>query len=190
MVQAILAGRKTQTRRVVKPQPPKDYDYNGTDTDNSSGKPVFYAGWEGDKFHNVACPYGKVGDVLWVRETWQETTFLHPSDENYGYIYKASEDGKEWESNDESWTWKPSIHMPKAACRLFLEITSIRVERLHEISDNDAKAEGVKADLFTDHPKGVFYTAFMELWQSINGEQSWNDNPWVWVIEFKKIDKP
>lgn len=156
------------------------------------------------------CPYGHVGDVLWVRETWQLSTWLHPSDENYGYIYKASDNGQEWESNDEQWKWKPSIFMPRKACRLRLQITDIRVERLQDITEEYARAEGL-ARISKDGGRTWKYgipdtdglpgtddngwewrewntspvSAFKTLWGKINGP-GWDANPYVWVISFKK----
>jgi hypothetical protein len=174
MVQAILAGRKTQTRRVVKPQPTYSKGMVG---------PVWWIGDENSK--EIKCPYGQSGDVLWVRETWQETTWLHPSNDEYGYIYKASENGREWAANDESWTWKPSIYMPKDACRIFLRITNVRVERLQDISAADCYKEGACSPT-SSTPK----LAWQLLWQSINGPESWNTNPFVWVVEFERIEKP
>ena len=181
MVQAILDGRKTQTRRVVK-GPVMKLDYVIATT--------------------VPCPYGQPGDVLWVRETWAHTSQLNinPEDENYGYVYKA--DGQPWEDY-EGWKWKPSIHMPREAARMFLRIKAVRVERLQEISEEDALAEGIgrinvrltNYDLaYRDyiHP-GVFFRvplwSFKSLWESINGPESWQANPWVWVVEFERITK-
>jgi hypothetical protein len=186
MVQAILAGRKTQTRRVVKPQPLHDISkteifVSGSRWGSRSEKQPdgSYSIW------NTKCPYGQPGDVLWVRETWQETTWLHPSNDEYGYIYKASENGREWAANDESWTWKPSIYMPKDACRIFLRITNVRVERLQDISAADCYKEGACSPT-SSTPK----LAWQLLWQSINGPESWNTNPFVWVVEFERIEKP
>jgi hypothetical protein len=179
MVKAILSGSKVQTRRVVNPQPPADYDYLGTDTDRSSGESIFYACWEGHEFHNVKCPYGQVDDILWVRESYSEAyTF---EGEFARYLYKTD--------NIESLeNWKPGIFMTKQACRLFLKIKDIRVERLHEISRGDAMAEGCP---FPNIAKETYPTIwFQSLWKSISGEASWNDNPWVWVIEFERIEKP
>lgn len=169
MVQAILAGRKTQTRRILKQQDIRIHSIEG---------------WPASSTGEVKCPYGQVGDVLWVRETW---------DFGYPYAYKA--DGALPITK-----WRPSIHMPKAACRLFLRITNVRVERLQDISEEDAIAEGVSR-----YPKSPIYgyknylhedmycltavDSFRTLWHSINGEQSWNDNPWVWVVEFERIEK-
>ena len=140
------------------------------------------------------CRYGKVGDVLWVRES-----FYLPVSELFkgNYFYKALV--------NQIWLfkWKPSIHMPKKAARLFLRIKDIRVERLWDISEEDSKKEGV---LFSTIHGIVEYKnymskigetfpvfaklSFMSLWESINGNASLELNPWVWVIEFEKIEKP
>ena len=200
MVQAIIEGRKTQTRRVIKPQHlPVEVAPN-----------EFIA-------NRALCPYGQVGDILWVRESWQHTRILNinPQDENYGYVYRASENGIDFQNNIEGWTWKPSLLMPKDACRLFLKITDVRVENLQSIGEKDAKAEGV--DYSYDELEGYSYKnyapkpngnrklntrfsnlawfnspidSFKSLWFSINGEQSWNENPWVWVITFERTEKP
>lgn len=160
MVQAILKGQKWQTRRVVK-------------------DPLAISLAEAGHYNNVLtlCNRRPV-DVLWVRETWQHTKVLnlHPTDENYGYVYRA--DGQPWEDY-EGWSWKPSIFMPKEACRIFLKVTNVRVERLQLISEADARAEGVDS-----------VDSFFALWQKINGTESLAANPWVWVYEFEVIPKP
>src|SRR5690606_25026856 len=94
----------------------------------------------------------KIGDVLWVRETWQKTTFLHPLYDEYGHIYKASENGRKWAESDEGWIWKPSIFMPKEACRLFLKVTNVRAERLQDITDADIVDEGISATVSSTNP--------------------------------------
>jgi hypothetical protein len=105
-------------------------------------------------------------------------------------VYRASEKGKDWEENDEGWTWKPSIHMPKESARIFLRVTSVRIERVQDISEADAYAEGMSPQLSGEcggvepDPIGEFYF----LWQTMYN--NWNDNPWVWVIEFERIEKP
>lgn len=165
MVQAILEGSKTQTRRVVN-QPARKIFYN-TKTKQ----------FEGESGRIVKCPYGQVGDVLWVRES-----FTFNTDVQSAPIFKADSKIPKFIK------WKPSIHMPKEACRLFLRIKDIRVERLQDISRGDAMAEGCP---FPNIAKETFPTKwFRELWIKINGEQSWNDNPFVWVIEFERIEKP
>lgn len=186
MVQAILAGRKTQTRRIVKQK-----------------------SFKGEGVHVNNCPYGQIGDQLWVRETFTQgydMTLLEGEGDDMNavsIIYKA--DGKELyrecpEEIAENWgdwscdgegdpVFKPSIHMPRWASRILLEITDIRVERLNDISEADAKAEGCcygkgggVPDLAVS-PEDHFPT----LWESINGTDSWAANPWVWVVEFKVV---
>jgi|LakMenE18May11ns_1017448.scaffolds.fasta_scaffold9726959_2 hypothetical protein len=198
MVKAILEGGKTQTRRIVK-----------TNATQIQWQPIVLNGYGGfcDEHGNPVKPKYSIGDVLWVRETWQVTDFLHISDDNWGYIYKASENGEDWESNSEDWKWKPSIFMPKEACRLFLEVTDIRVERLQDILEEDAIAEGIGSwveERLKSKPthyelyyreKGDESTysscpivSYQSLWQKINGKESWDENPFVWVIEFKKLE--
>jgi hypothetical protein len=166
MVQAILEGRKSQTRRIIKPQPPND---------------VY------PMLHGIEPKY-RIGDVLWIRETWQHTNNIGIclDDPNSGYIYKASENGKDWEENMEGWQWKPSIFMPKEACRIRLRVTNIGVEKLQDISEEDAINEGIKWTKFSSnaHSPIVLYKS---LWESINGKDSWDLNPWVFVIHFEKI---
>lgn len=175
MVQNILDGRKTQTRRVA-----KEFE----SFENMDKLLARFPNQEG-------CPYGKPSDILWVRETWAKS--------NKGtVIFRADatdETGQRWHSiakgdpNNEV-KWKPSIHMPLAAARIFLRIKSVRVERLQEISEADAIAEGV-----TDFGKQEFHPiwtakkAFKSIWQSINGPESWDANPWVWVVEFERISR-
>jgi DNA-directed RNA polymerase subunit H (RpoH/RPB5) len=209
MVQAILDGRKTQTRRVVKPQPytvrkgkawQKDYvtvwsddffEIVTTDKHPETGQQIVKP---------IKCPYGQAGDVLWVRETWAHTSQLNINSEdvNYGYVYKA--DGQPWEDY-EGWRWRPSIHMPREAARLFLRITNVRVERLQEISEEDAINEGVERKHGNaleiqwkcyGNDNAAFFSpsySFRTLWQSINGPESWEANPWVWVVEFERISR-
>lgn len=187
MVQAILQGRKTQTRRVVNAAP-SAWGFNVVS--NNIGEIVQVlnidaneSSWKEDGSEWVLrCPYGKIGDVLWVRETWAKNSdgwYIHKA--SFGFNHK----------------WKPSIHMPKEACRLKLRIMNIRVERLQSISNQDAVAEGIvqtsAADCYLNPMRTDNFCfedakgAFKNLWGKINGEQSWNDNPWVWVIEFEKI---
>jgi hypothetical protein len=198
MVRAILAGEKTQTRRVVKPQPcgseeemwsPHSYGPVHLVRDGEfvmrNGEPV-EIGWgasnrDGDSA--FVCPYGKPGDRLWVRETFTV---------GEGYIYRA-----EWEENCPNVSlqglWNPPIFMPRAASRITLEITVVRVERLKSISEGDAKAEGSLGMYFkvgTARKEEHFATAkeaFEHLWKSINGPTSWDLNPWVWVVEFRRL---
>jgi len=172
MVRAILNGRKTQTRSVAK-------EFDGKQVDAIVQR---YPNQRG-------CPYGEVGDRLWVRETWAETeqSGVHPIDSQY--IYRATD--ADW-STLEGWKWKPSILMPRDACRIELEITGIRVERLNEISEADAKAEGCTGDCPIDHIPTYLAAPlsyeYAQLWESINGYGSWAKNPFVWVIEFKRVE--
>ncbi len=153
MVRAILEGRKTQTRRVWKRPELRKAD------------------WEiGDS--SIACPYGEVGDRLWVRETWcggQHGMPVH---------YKAS-----WTEHEYGPAWKPSIHMPRKYSRITLEITGVRVERVQDMSVEDAINEGI--GLSSVDPLG----SFGQLWDSINAKcgYGWGVNPWVWVVEFKRV---
>lgn len=179
MVQALLDDSKTMTRRIVKGA--------ALQWLNEGFTPEYIA----DEGNSSICPYGKIGDVLWVRETWRsiEQDFGAPR-----YEYKATE---KININEK---WRPSIFMPKSACRIRLEITDIRVERLQDISEEDAKNEGAYRGILRDGPnteKGQFHlefnvhgyykTGFEFIWKVINGKESWNANPWVWVISFKKL---
>jgi hypothetical protein len=179
MVKSILSGFKSQTRRVVK------CEYN-----EIRWNPIVlngYGGWCDEHGNPVNCPYGQVGDVLWVRETWCRWYNGH------GYYYKADKlypdnsggmVGRPIDYDEGAVPWKPSIHMPRAACRIRLEITDIRVERLQDISWEDAVAEGCPGYRPTqDEPTHQF----QRLWTKINGEESWQSNPWVWVISFHPL---
>lgn len=197
MVEAILSGQKTQTRREVKPQNFSISDQIAEVTDN--GLMVHFSKeGNGTSFMGTKNKFGCVGDILWVRETW-----CHNGLGYYRYKSTYTKDGTGFKHGFEK--WKPSIHMPKAACRLFLKITSITVQRLTTINRLDCISEGVfkGVDLEdTVHEQEYYqskfggerfpsaYQAFSALWQSINGEKSWESNPWVWVIEFKRIEKP
>lgn len=155
MVRALLDGSKTQTRRVVKCHV-EDYGII--------------------RHTDKACPYGQPDDRLWVRETWLQTNpFTEGGLHTYGY---RATDAIEFPDA----VWKPSIHMPRVASRITLEINAVRLERLHDISEFDAQAEGVHTD-----PASPAYDAYADLWVQINGPGSWDLNPWVWVIEFKRI---
>lgn len=195
MVVSLLEDRKNQTRRPLKVQPKnkhypyvdkivRDWNYNFFGYSNDSDIDIFSAG---------KCPYGKVGDIIWVRETFHKYT-----SESNEIIYSYKADHK---LLDKTKIWKPSIHMPKEACRLFLEIINVRVEKLYDISKTDALNEGIdKIENFgslgyKDYTMTSIYpcsekVSFFSLWQSIYGEDSVLSNPFVWVIEFKKIEKP
>ena len=187
MVKAILEGRKTQTRRIVKKAPTTEINHRLIAFDNGWNWQVDRQGviptMHRDIDDPMICPYGQVGDRLWVRETWRKTEISECGCEDNctcnfgGYDYLASSGNKEAK-------WKPSIHMPRWASRILLEITNIRVERLNDISESDCLKEGVGSPILRDCKK----PKFMQLWESINGACSWNANPWVWVIDFKVIE--
>lgn len=186
MVRAILNGNKSQTRRVIKPQPKYDrFDHIGC---NFSG---LWMGWPesmDDIIWEAHCPYGKIGNQLWVRETWATPgnydhikpskllDYMFPSS---SLKYRATE-----KYGDAYFRWRPSIHMPGWASRIQLEVLSVKVETVQDITDEDIVAEG-----------GFVYGSgawewFIPLWNSINEKRGfgWDTNPWVWVVEFKVIE--
>lgn len=167
MVKAILERGKTQTRRIVKL------------TDSGRVKAVgSHMNWHLDDPNCLkACPYGQIGDRLWVKET-----FLNNALSGYPPVYFYRADSSDKPSDR---AWKPSIFMPRKASRITLEITGVRVEQLQEISHRDALAEGVQYDVSKEDGDPV--TRFRMLWESINGAGSWSLNPYVWVIEFRKL---
>lgn len=203
MVRAILDSRKTQTRRVVKPQPVESFSEHIAGGRTSYGwswwpKPDSQSIPVGHEDMLALCPYGQPGDQLWVRETWATPPYfdlVRPSDLQVGTSIYYVADGKEslgrhnelsseaTRSLPEFWTRRPSIHMPRWASRITLEITGVRVERLQEISASDALAEGVTHSTLND-PR----VEYRWLWESIYSTGSWDANPWVWVIEFRKVD--
>lgn len=173
MVKAILDGRKSQTRRIV----------NGRGKiaviHQSCGPMVLEKYDPKDECgFQVKYPY-TVGTLLWVKET-----FLNNALEGYEpvYLYRADGDDK-----PEDRKWKPSIFMPRKASRITLEVTGVRVERLQDISDDDCIAEGCIGDEVDGADQPLPTMCFQFLWQSINGPESWEKNPWVWVIQFKKL---
>ena len=199
MVQAILEGRKTMTRRIVK-------CYTRSET-----HPIHQtANWH---LENKTCPYGQPGDVLWVREKFARTDGKYEPEITYSYfadsfhwsffpdIHSYGETSCQWHDPDlaKEVAWKPSIHMPKSAARIWLQVKEIRVERLQDISEDNARREGVKfakstmGNCYHDYETGGYnimtsaYSSFRSLWRKINGRVSWDANPWVWVIEFKVL---
>jgi hypothetical protein len=168
MVRTILEGRKTQTRRVIKPQL-KDCP------------------WVAD-----GCPYGQPGDLLWVREAWNYfggNEYLYQQDKE-SVSYRADPPVTQIHGDK----WRPSIHMPRWASRLTLRITDVRVQRVQEISEGDAVAEGVKACIAGQDEHGpvkTYRTGFVRVWQEINAKRgySWESNPWVWSITFEPSPK-
>lgn len=187
MVRAILEGRKTQTRRICKVQPPADalWGSNGVewmwldDRDDTADR-------------GTLCPFGVVGDRLYVRETFAAKV---PGCRE-GLSYRADHVDPRGDGPAHPMTWTPSIHMPRWASRITLEVTGVRVERLNAISAADAIAEGIApiscSALWWNYlDKGRALTrpesSFRSLWESINGVGSWDANPWTWVVEFKAV---
>lgn len=213
LVTKILKGEKTQTRRVVLPTMSKPkvaplymepLIIDGEREIDKQSRPC----WIGRHFQYptqekwFSCPYGKAGDRLWVREAWAKvprTAYsqspdvwqaLNPDNDHDAAVYKAG-----WIRSEPS--WKPSIHMPKWACRLRLKIKSIRVERIQAISAADCQAEGISVyqgdelipagtNKLTD---AIYIDQFIKLWESVNGSRGfgWDVNPWCWVVEFSPV---
>lgn len=209
MVRALLDGRKTQTRRLVKPQPQHGV---GRYTDGSAG----VVDWvlldeDGDPIDSaLRCPYGVPGDILWVRETHHQCPHCPTGQVSYragGWTRLPSgapDDGGDHDDLDTrplppkctAHGWIPSIHMRRSYCRLTLEVTEVRIERVQDISEADAIAEGISCT--NDHRWGLPETgmehnapkhAFRHLWEQINGAKAWDCNPWVWVVEFRKVNR-
>jgi hypothetical protein len=204
MVRAILEGNKTVTRRIMKPQikpcdhasfteapwknePTKFFMRDNEWACEYCGNGVQYA-------RGIKCPYGQPGDRLWVRETWTRVPMQYEAENDYAY--KADE------VDDDKYIWRPSIHMPRAACRLILEVVSIQAEPLQAITEKGAFREGIDADNY-DYQAAEHYLiggspvqggsparfAFIALWNKINGTRGmgWEKNPWVWVVQFKVV---
>lgn len=216
MVRALLAGTKTQTRRIIKPQPPIGVKvqfapiYCGPDMENDPRPMLAWRipGWMDVKTR--LCPYGQIGDQLWVRETWCRLTEIEPSPGSEECqtktYYAATEtepvmlcdgDGFSATRKDggERSPWKPSIHMPRALSRISLEITDVRVQRLQEISEGDAKAEGCTETQITEwrgrpDPSmkwGSHRESYRKLWDEINGSGGWDLDPWVWALTLRRV---
>lgn len=203
MVRALIAGTKTQTRRVVKPQPGLG---NGMVNAAYCGHPNVWlptgSFTEANPSRVYHCPFGQPGDRLWMRETWYCDHFevqRGPYREVPGakdLLVFHADNPRPYEA--EQPVWRPSIHMPRWASRLTLNITAVRVERLNDISEADAKAEGVSMPDASDSPTDTHHTPpkfwsykqeYAYLWDEINGPGSWALNPWVWVIEFRRVEK-
>lgn len=209
MVRAILDGKKTQTRRVLKDSSADTVEVRHVsgrkwvemfvvgrvDGKNPDNRPTETKAW------HIKCPYGEVGDRLWVRETWcQDGRGGCEKNGEDAVYYRADfpKDGIAWKG-----FWKPSIHMPRWASRITLEITGLRVERLQDISEEDAIAEGVERGIYcgvddegpalrsidceADEQLASYRDGFRFVWECINGQGSWESNPWVWVVQFKRI---
>ncbi|MGY1490758.1 hypothetical protein ACW4YW_15230 [Methylobacillus pratensis] len=207
MVQAILAGNKSQTRRVIKA------NFHEI-AERDDGKP-----WPWRENLDLAedywypCPYGKIGDHLWVRETFQGPMLDEEQREQFRQdgseafqkpefcAYRATDTLDAIDDDRNELGWKPSIHMPRWASRIQLEITDIRVERLQDCSEEDAKAEGADCLVWSGIPGTAadlidwplrevgnpYRNGYALLWEAINGDGTWKANPWVWVIEFKRV---
>ena len=202
MVRAIIDGKKTQTRRVVKPQLSGcPYNDNG----------IWVERWfhTGDDDREIRCPYGQRGDKLWVRENWQ---YYDWNEDGMPCIRYAADNATVWPEVPEEWAeriddiwatlsseddnmardrrWRPSIHMPRWASRITIEITAVRVERLQDISEADALDEGITYNDIANNGLDPMRARrwYRGLWESINGTGSWDENPWVWVIDFRRMD--
>lgn len=218
MVRAILAGRKTQTRREVKPQPsyiidPQCRTYEPALVDRHG---EMYPGPEVFGFYNEEhgwkCPYGQPGDRLWVRETTciapknfatPDETCVRDYDGALRFVSYRADGHSEDAMRDYRLKWTPSIHVPRWASRITLEIVSVRVERLSEITEADAIAEGIEKsdrgylDYHWEQKRGASLArgwfsdpvlSYRSLWETIDGPGSWDANPWVWVVEFKRVE--
>ena len=221
MVNAILEGRKTQTRRIVEPQPVRVEKYEPDSP--FVGQDGLWRWHNGKIVYNTncaRCPYGKPGDRLWVRERHcfldvtksalsqfpmgpQNGDVVGPDVWNLEVEYSDGtqrdmtiEGSKPKQTRDRGESgWRSPIHMPRWASRITLEITGVRVERLQDISEADARAEGAKSmDIATGRQtldpnsrQGSYVAHYREIWKGINGPESWDANPWVWVIEFKRV---
>lgn len=196
MVRAILQGRKTQTRRVIKQTIRREEIAGNVFRARKSGWIAWFPGtmanledltkqWYEFGFE---CPYGKLGDRLWARETWA----VHPTLNRFSPrnldsdnpVYFRTDSGV----NESHFVWRPSIFMPRWASRITLEITNVRVERVKDISRSDCVKEGLYPTMSNDSEQNI-RVRYRELWDSLNKKRgySWESNPWVWVIEFKRV---
>ncbi|EPP3317131.1 hypothetical protein ACT9D3_003910 [Salmonella enterica subsp. diarizonae serovar 50:r:z] len=203
MVNAILSGRKTQTRRIMKVQPgTPEFGLRRIIESSKANENGMYF-WSQDDACGIKArskpflfPYGEVGDRIWVRETFR----VHSRATDVAtLVYRASVRNSWTEqthrvpvavcnkpSTPEKWT--PSIHMPRWASRILLEITDVRVERLRDLSEEDAKSEGITPSAGGVLPGWEYRINFRDLWMDIYGTDNWEANPWVWVIEFKRVE--
>lgn len=212
MVRALLDGSKTQTRRIMKPQPVPIPGEPGKHWWPSNAAQSMMRVEDGFQKHpgifDDACPHGQPGDRIYVRETFQGPLFAAEQLEEFRRdstkfeapefcVYAADGGGApEFQDADENLVcrWRPSIHMPRWASRILLEIVAVRVERLNACSDADAVAEGIGLNpsvigMKLTNPPGesMAIAMYRALWDSINGAGSWAANPWVWVVEFKRV---
>lgn len=193
MVRAILEGRKTQTRRVVK-KVGRDNCLPDRRVTSAFGAVVHVSQAA------ELCPYGQPGDQLWVREAWAEDcdwihkVFFRADNSRYDFVGNRQtlplERQGEISKDDSVEKWKPSIHMPREHSRLSLEITAVRAERIKDITDADSQAEGSEAcDHIDTHGGQRYRCTFQQRWTDLNGKRGfgWHENPWVWVIGFRVI---
>lgn len=202
MVRALLDGTKTQTRRICRAAQLRD---DGTEHRDADGWPLYDDSKVSEEEFVMPPPYGKPGDRLWVREAFRLTDTFDADSPNRvaercldaGYSkpwaplqFEADYDQRNWMNvgtptfptmSPKAGKLRPGIHQPRWASRIDLEVTGVRVERLQDISDADALAEGVAG-----HPDGPWH-AYRSLWTLINGAGSWDANPWVWVVEFRRV---
>jgi hypothetical protein len=200
MVRAILDGRKTQTRRIVNDRKcggalMMGLDRSDCEWEEHDGASQRQHGmcfrWGGGNGTYIHCPYGYPGDRLWVRETWADSQ-CDTSDGKKIAIYRA--DGE----RPVRVRWRPSIYMPRWASRITLEITGVRVERVHDIGKDGRKAKNVLAEgilpAAIDREREWFHAddapaiAFSRLWNEVNGKDAWERNDWVWALTFKRIE--
>lgn len=192
MVRAILSGRKTVTRRLVSDKVPKGYEFDGYSPNGvRCSRPC---GETGEKL--LPCPYGESGERLWVKETFQpfwSDSEICPENrwkdgpEGYRINYVADSGPEPYEHEDDL-RLTPSIYMPRWASRITLEVVSVRAERLHEITAEDVCREGVEGDELESFPPQGDRKAFAKLWDAINAKRApWVENPWVWRVEFKRV---
>ena len=201
MVRAILDGRKTQTRRLMKPQPVGRAGVVWPAEDRWAWSSAAGQTMIDERDAQCCCPHGYKRDRLWVRETFALAplrTEPDPDDpDDWHPVYRADGDERPWlssldeEAREVKPPWKPSIFMPRWASRILLEITEVRVQRLQDITEADARAEGVTPAPFckSGRPSGMEHVeAFEDLWDEINGDRAtWASNPWVWAISFRRV---
>lgn len=219
MVRALLAGQKTQTRRKYKPRAPEPYEVMSEREDGARWPYCEYPDTMSN-YEPVPCPYGEIGDRLWVRETYYcdhcfagdvETTRktyvgraltdeeciaewrglpIHGDLTPAGHMMYYRADGEaheQFEQIEEPFRWRPGIHMWRWASRITLEITDVRIQRLQDISEEDAEAEGVSAHNGDGTLRMTARNEYQLLWEEINGKGSWERNDWVWALSFRVV---
>lgn len=177
MVRAILRGEKTVTRRIIKVQPPAPVE----DEHYYPSINMWRVKVEGDEHRGIPCPYGRTRDRLWVRETWAE--FWCGMGRNVSY---RADECPVYDHDGETLKleWKPSSYMFRADSRILLEIAEVQPQRLHDMTEEDAKKEGIT----TVWPLNPDCGHFVKLWNSINGKTDpWESNPWVWAVSFRVL---